>query len=156
MSNTSMKSVPVRIARVPGSPPELPLPAYGSALAAGADLHAAYEALIQPGKTALVPTGLVFEIPAGYEMQVRPRSGLAAKNAISIVNAPGTVDADYRGEVKVILINHGDEPFRVNIGDRIAQAVIAPVTSATFEEVQVEDLIKTDRGQGGFGSTGAR
>lgn len=156
MTDTPVTSVPVRVARVPGSPPELPLPVYGSAFAAGMDLHAAYEALIEPGKSALVPTGLVFEIPSGYEMQIRPRSGLAAKNAISIVNAPGTVDADYRGEVKVILINHGDQPFRVRVGDRIAQGVLAPVTRAAFEEVQVDDLIKTARGEGGFGSTGVR
>lgn len=156
MTETPLKSVPVRIARVPGSPPELPLPVYGSALAAGMDLHAAYDALIEPGMSALVPTGLIFEIPAGYELQIRPRSGLAAKNAISIANAPGTVDADYRGEVKVILINHGHEPFRVHVGDRIAQGVVAPVTRAALEEVQAEDLIKTDRGQGGFGSTGVR
>ncbi|WP_346893011.1 dUTP diphosphatase [uncultured Roseibium sp.] len=135
---------------------DLPLPAYQSDLAAGLDLQAAVDAplVLEPGKRALVPTGLAMAIPAGFEGQVRPRSGLAAKNGITVLNTPGTIDADYRGEVKVILINLGDEAFTIERGSRIAQLVIAPVHQADIVEVEV--LSETDRGEGGFGSTGTK
>ncbi|MET1416358.1 dUTP diphosphatase [Roseibium sp. HPY-6] len=133
---------------------DLPLPAYQSDLAAGMDLIAAVDApvTLAPGSRALVPTGLSMALPAGFEAQVRPRSGLAAKHGITVLNTPGTVDADYRGEVKVILINLGDAPFEIVRGERIAQMVIAPVLQATIEEV--DELSDTARGSGGFGSTG--
>lgn len=133
---------------------DLPLPAYQSDLAAGLDLLAAIAAplIIGSGERALVPTGLAMALPAGYEAQVRPRSGLAAKHGVTVLNTPGTVDADYRGEIKVILINHGAEDFTINRGDRIAQMVIAPVLQAQISEVT--ELSDTDRGSGGFGSTG--
>jgi dUTP pyrophosphatase len=132
----------------------LPLPAYQTEHAAGADVHAALDGpvMLRPGWHALIPTGFCYEIPPGYEMQVRPRSGLAAKHAVTVLNAPGTIDADYRGELKVLLINHGREPFEIQRGERIAQIVIAPVSHATFTEVS--ELSDTQRGQGGFGSTG--
>lgn len=130
----------------------LPLPAYATQGAAGMDLLAAREMVIPPGGRALVPTGLAVAIPEGFEMQVRPRSGLALKQGVTVLNAPGTVDSDYRGEVGVILLNTGAEPFSIARGDRIAQAVFAPVTRATWEEVVV--LPETQRGTGGFGSTG--
>ena len=132
----------------------LPLPARESEGSAGADLRAALtEPLtMPPGGTAMVPTGLKLLIPEGYEMQVRPRSGLAARHAVTVLNSPGTVDSDYRGEVQVILINHGREDFTVERGDRIAQAVFAPVVRVRF--VETDDLPATTRGEGGFGSTG--
>ena len=134
----------------------LALPAYETELAAGMDLRAALpesEPLtLAPGKRAMVPTGLSIALPAGYEAQVRPRSGLAAKHGITCLNSPGTVDADYRGELKVILINHGEEPFEIKRGERIAQMVIAPVTQGRLEVVT--SLSETARGAGGFGSTG--
>ncbi|MBI1391336.1 MAG: dUTP diphosphatase [Alphaproteobacteria bacterium] len=134
----------------------LELPTYETVQAAGCDVRAAVDAeavlVIGPGERVLAPTGICVSIPDGWEMQVRPRSGLAAKHGVSCLNAPGTVDADYRGEVKVILVNHGAEPFTIRRGDRIAQLVFAPVHQATFEEV--EELDETARGQGGFGSTG--
>lgn len=135
---------------------DLPLPAYQSALAAGLDLLAAVQEplALQPGARALVPTGLAMALPAGFEAQVRPRSGLAAKHGVTVLNTPGTIDADYRGEVKVILINLGEEPFQIVRGDRIAQMVIAPVLQAEIEEADV--LSETGRGAGGFGSTGQR
>jgi dUTP pyrophosphatase len=134
----------------------LPLLAYQSALAAGLDLVAAVNETLslQPGGRALVPTGLAMALPAGYEAQVRPRSGLAAKHGVTVLNTPGTIDADYRGEVKVILINLGDTAFEISRGDRIAQLVIAPVLQAEIEEVEI--LSETSRGTGGFGSTGQR
>jgi dUTP pyrophosphatase len=124
--------------------------------AAGLDLAAwlSTPVTIAPGASALVPTGLAMAIPPGWEGQVRPRSGLAAKHAITCLNAPGTIDADYRGEVKVLLVNHGREPFTVQHGERIAQLVIAPVAQAELEIVDA--LPATDRGEGGFGSTGRR
>ena len=130
------------------------LPRYQTADAAGMDLHAALDAPMQlaPGAVAAVPTGLAMAIPRGFEGQVRPRSGLAAKHAVTVVNAPGTIDADYRGEVKVLLINHGREPFPIAHGDRVAQLVITPVAQA--ELAVVEELSDTERGAGGFGSTG--
>lgn len=131
-------------------------PSYESAAAAGMDLRAAVEPdqplVIEAGARALVPTGLAIALPDGFEAQVRPRSGLAARHGVTVLNSPGTVDADYRGEVKVILINHGDTPFVIDRGMRIAQMVIAPVTRAAM--VQASDLDETDRGGGGFGSTG--
>jgi dUTP diphosphatase len=134
----------------------LALPAYQSAYAAGLDLLAAVPKdapmILAPGKYALIPTGLTIALPPGYEAQVRPRSGLAAKHGVTVLNAPGTVDADYRGEVGVLLINHGDTPFPIRRGERIAQMVIAPVIQA--ELVPVASLTVTDRGSGGFGSTG--
>ena len=132
----------------------LPLPTYATAGAAGMDLLAAKAMTIPPGGRALVPTGLCIALPEGFEMQVRPRSGLALKHGITLPNAPGTVDEDYRGEVGVILLNTGAEPFPVARGDRIAQAVFAPVTRAHWEEVVV--LPETQRGTGGFGSTGRK
>ncbi len=134
----------------------LPLPAYQSAHAAGLDLLAAVPEnaplALASGQYALVPTGLSIALPAGFEAQVRPRSGLAAKHGVTVLNAPGTVDADYRGEIGVLLINHGGEPFTIRRGERIAQMVIASVVRA--ELVVVAALSQTDRGSGGFGSTG--
>ena len=133
------------------------VPEYKTAGAAGADLCAylpSQNVTLSPGKSALIPIGLFFEIPDGYEVQVRPRSGLAAKNGITVLNTPGTIDSDYRGEVKVILINLGEEEFTINNGDRIAQMVIAPVTTADF--TFAENLSETDRGSGGMGSTGVK
>jgi dUTP pyrophosphatase len=130
------------------------LPVYKTDGAAGADVCAftQEDIVIASGKTALVPTGLCFEIPFGYEVQVRPRSGLAAKNGVTVLNTPGTIDSDYRGEVKVILINLGETDFTIHNGDRIAQIIVAPVTQGKF--VQVDSLSETERGAGGFGSTG--
>ena len=134
----------------------LPLPAYQSAHAAGLDLVAAVPddapLILAPGTHAMVPTGLAIALPEGFEAQVRPRSGLAAKHGITVLNAPGTVDADYRGEISVILINHGRDAFTIRRGERIAQMVIAPVARA--ELVPVVSLDTTARGTGGFGSTG--
>ena len=134
----------------------LQLPAYETADAAGMDLRAAVPddapMTLKPGERAMVPTGLTIALPPRHEAQVRPRSGLAAKHGVTCLNSPGTIDADYRGEVKVILINHGQEPFVIRRGERIAQMVIAPVTRADL--VQVETLDDTQRGAGGFGSTG--
>ena len=134
----------------------LPLPAYQSADAAGLDLLAAVPKetplVLAPGKYAMVPTGLAIALPSGFEAQVRPRSGLAAKHGVTVLNSPGTVDADYRGEISVILINHGEAPFTIKRGERIAQMVIAPVIQAQL--VRVTSLSSTDRGSGGFGSTG--
>jgi dUTP pyrophosphatase len=134
----------------------LALPAYQSALAAGLDLLAAVPeaapVILAPGKYALIPTGLTIALPPGYEAQVRPRSGLAAKHGVTVLNAPGTVDADYRGEIGVLLINHGDTPFPVRRGERIAQMVITAVVRG--ELIPASSLSATDRGGGGFGSTG--
>ena len=129
----------------------LDLPERATAGAAGADLRAAAEAMLEPGARALVPTGFAIALPEGYEAQVRPRSGLALKHGVTVLNAPGTIDADYRGEIGVILVNHGDAPFRVARGDRIAQLVVAPVTMARFTEGPLPD---SARGGAGFGSTG--
>jgi dUTP pyrophosphatase len=130
----------------------LPLPSYATPGAAGLDVVAAEDATLAPGARHAVATGFAIAIPAGYEVQVRPRSGLALKNGITCRNTPGTIDSDYRGEVKVILANLGAEPFEVRRGERIAQLVPAPVQQAAFREV--DDLDSTDRGAGGFGSTG--
>ena len=134
----------------------LALPAYQTAHAAGLDLPAAvpedHSLTLLPGRSALVPTGLMIALPEGYEAQVRPRSGLAARHGVTVLNAPGTVDADYRGEISVLLINHGAEPFTIKRGERIAQMVIAPVARAVL--VAVSELSSTARGSGGYGSTG--
>jgi dUTP pyrophosphatase len=148
-------TIDVRITRLPHGR-DLPLPQYQTALAAGLDLLAAVPAdtpvTLAPGARAIIPTGLAIALPTGTEAQVRPRSGLAAKNGVTVLNSPGTIDADYRGEVGVILINHGAEPFAVTRGMRIAQLVIAKVEQAVFHEVG--SLDDTARGAGGFGSTG--
>lgn len=130
----------------------LALPAYATAGAAGMDVLSAEDVTIAPGARHAVATGLALAIPAGYEIQVRPRSGLALKHGITVPNTPGTIDADYRGELKVILINHGTEPFAIARGDRVAQLVLAPVVQAAWQEVGSLDA--TERGAGGFGSTG--
>jgi dUTP pyrophosphatase len=132
----------------------LPAPSYATAHAAGMDVVSAEDVVLAPGGRHAVATGFAMAIPEGYEIQVRPRSGLALKHGISLPNTPGTIDADYRGELKVILINHGNEAFEIARGDRIAQLVAAPVLMASFEEV--EELDDTARGAGGFGSTGVR
>ncbi len=147
----------VRFRRLAGNV-DLPIPAYATAGAAGFDLRAAVPGdaplLLRPGERLLVPTGFACAVPHGYEMQVRPRSGLAVKHGVTVTNTPGTVDSDYRGPLMVCLINLGAEPFAIRRGDRIAQAVIAPAPQLTLTEV--EDLDTTVRGEGGFGSTGIR
>ena len=153
MSEARPRSVTVRVLRLPHGQ-GLALPSYQSKLAAGLDVVAA---VIEPVELApegrmLVPTGFALELPEGYEAQVRPRSGLALKHGVTLLNTPGTIDADYRGEVMVLLINHGSEKFTIRRGDRIAQLVIAPVSHV--EIVGVETLGATERGPGGFGSTG--
>lgn len=132
------------------------VPSYETSGAAGADVRAFLNepVVIPVGKIAMIPTGLFFAIPEGFEIQVRPRSGLAAKNGVTVLNTPGTIDSDYRGEVKVILINLGDADFTVNNGDRIAQLIVAPVTQGIF--VKTDKLDETERGAGGFGSTGVK
>ncbi len=153
-TNQDWRTAPqVRIKRLPHCE-GLELPRYETALAAGCDVRAALvkPMILRPGERFMVPTGIAIALPPGWEAQMRPRSGLAAKHGISLVNTPGTIDADYRGEIKVILINHGSEDFTINRGDRIGQMVIAPVWQARFEEVA--DLDETERGAGGFGSTG--
>ncbi|MCC5940242.1 MAG: dUTP diphosphatase [Balneolaceae bacterium] len=134
----------------------LPLPGYETPHSAGMDIRAAIAEPIElkPGSRVLIPTGFKMALPTGYEAQIRPRSGLAYRNGITMLNSPGTIDADYRGEVKVLAINHGDEVFTINHGDRIAQMVIAPVLQA--EVTVVNSLPDTERGQGGFGSTGVK
>ncbi|MBI4558919.1 MAG: dUTP diphosphatase [Candidatus Hydrogenedentes bacterium] len=145
--------VVVQITREPGCE-DLPLPAYETDHAAGMDLRAALQEplTLTPGQRTLVPTGLRIALPPGYEAQIRPRSGLAIRHGIAMVNSPGTIDADYRGEIRIILINLGTEPFTIQRGDRIAQMVIAPVIRIQWE--LVETLQATSRGDGGFGSTG--
>jgi dUTP pyrophosphatase len=130
----------------------LPLPSYATEGAAGMDVVAAESVTLAPGARHAVATGVALAIPPGFEIQVRPRSGLALKHGISVPNTPGTIDSDYRGELKVILINHSDEPFAIARGDRVAQLVLAPVVQAAWDEVA--DLDETARGSGGFGSTG--
>ncbi len=146
-------SVVVKVRRLnPGS--VVPLPVYMTSHAAGMDLCAelADDLLLHPGERTLVPTGIAIELPDGYEAQIRPRSGLALRHGIALVNAPGTIDPDYRGEIGVIVINHGTEPFLIRSGERIAQMVIAPFVRAVL--VPVEELESTARGDGGFGHTG--
>ena len=148
-----MTQVVVEIKRLPDAA-DLPLPAYQTAHAAGMDLCAAVKAdvILTPGAKAIIPTGFSIALPPGYEAQVRPRSGLAAKNGVTVLNTPGTIDADYRGEIGVILINHGREPFTITRGARIAQMIVAPVSMVKWKET--DTLSDTDRGAGGFGSTG--
>ena len=149
----SAETVEIEIVRLPHGH-DLPLPDYATQAAAGADLLAAIDAEIElkPLERRIVPTGISIALPIGFEAQVRPRSGLAAKNGITVANAPGTIDADYRGEVGVILINLGQEPFRITRGMRIAQLIVARHARAVWSEVS--ELGQTDRGAGGFGSTG--
>ena len=146
-----MNNVPVPVKRLPHFA-GLELPAYATEGAAGMDVLSAEEVVLAPGARHAVCTGLAVAIPHGFEIQVRPRSGLALKHGIGVPNAPGTIDSDYRGELKVILINHGQESFKVRRGDRIAQLVLAPVTRASW--LHVDELDETGRGEGGFGSTG--
>lgn len=150
-----MAAVVVSVRRVRPAADPLPLPRYMTAGAAGMDLMADVTVPLEvpPGGRALVPTGLAVAIPGGYEGQVRPRSGLAWRHGLTLLNTPGTIDADYRGEVQVILVNLGDQPFTVRRGDRIAQLVVAPVARATWKEVPVLD--ESARGDGGFGHTDA-
>ncbi|WP_284126507.1 dUTP diphosphatase [Parerythrobacter aestuarii] len=143
--------VPVKLKRL-NNGYGLPLPEYATDGAAGMDVVSAEDVTIKPGERHAVATGLSMAIPQGYEIQVRPRSGLALKHGITVPNTPGTIDSDYRGELKAILINHGDEPFVIHRGDRVAQLVLAPVTRAVWEEA--DQLDETQRGEGGFGSTG--
>ncbi len=145
--------LPIAISQEPNAQ-DLPLPTYASELAAGMDLFAAVDmpVTLMVGERALIPTGIRIAIPPGYEGQVRPRSGLAIKKGIAMVNAPGTIDADYRGEIRVILINLGQEPVTIHRGDRIAQLVIAPVVRVSW--CPVDKLDETERGEGGFGHTG--
>ncbi|MBY6155610.1 dUTP diphosphatase [Vannielia litorea] len=149
----------IRCIRDEGADPSLPLPSYETPGAAGADVRAnlpedlrAEGIVLTPGSRAIVPSGLRVEIPAGFEIQVRPRSGLAAKHGVTLVNTPGTIDSDYRGPLGILMINFGHEPFTITHGDRIAQLVVAPVVQAAFSAA--ETLTDTDRGAGGFGSTG--
>jgi dUTP pyrophosphatase len=148
-----MRNPIVNVQRLPHGA-DLPLPSYATAQSAGLDLMAAVQAdvTLAPGARQLIPTGLAIALPAGFEAQVRPRSGLALKHGITVLNSPGTIDADYRGEVQVLLINHGNQPFVIRRGDRIAQMVVAPVTQIAWHTV--EKLDETERGSGGYGSTG--
>ncbi|MEX0653348.1 MAG: dUTP diphosphatase [Phycisphaeraceae bacterium] len=154
-TQVQQEAITVPIRRLPGAE-DVALPAYQSAHAAGMDLHAAVPAdepvTIPPGEIKLVPCGFAMAVPVGYEAQVRPRSGLAAKHGVSVPNAPGTIDADYRGEVKVVLINHGPYAVDITRGMRIAQMLIKPVPRTVWQEV--DELPATDRGDGGFGHTG--
>ena len=151
--SSPLPPIEIRLKRLPHGE-GLPVPAYATAHAAGLDVVSAEDVILAPGGRHAVATGFAMAIPEGYEVQVRPRSGLALKHGISLPNTPGTIDADYRGELKVILINLGEEPFVIARGDRIAQLVAAPVQVARFAEV--EELDETARGAGGFGSTGVR
>ncbi|MFY8095347.1 MAG: dUTP diphosphatase [Niveispirillum sp.] len=150
-----MSEISISIRRLPHGA-DLALPAYATALSAGLDLLAAISepVSLEPGQRRLIPTGIAIALPEGFEAQIRPRSGLALKNGISLVNSPGTIDADYRGEIGVIVINHGDQPFTVERGTRIAQMVIARHERAVWSEV--DNLDETARGAGGFGSTGTK
>ncbi|MEP2892412.1 dUTP diphosphatase [Tateyamaria sp.] len=151
-----MDQVALRIKRLAGADMSVPLPRYETAGAAGADIRAnlpeGVTVSIAPGARALIPTGVAMAVPLGFEVQVRPRSGLALKNGVTLVNSPGTIDSDYRGEVGVIVLNTSDVAFEVSHGMRVAQIVLAPVVQAVFEEVDTMD--ETERGAGGFGSTG--
>jgi dUTP pyrophosphatase len=147
----SIDAVPVRVKRLEHGE-GLELPQYATSGAAGMDILSAEDVTLEPGMRHPVATGLSVAIPEGYEIQVRPRSGLALKHGVSVPNTPGTIDSDYRGELKVIMINHGSEAFAIHRGDRVAQLVLAPVTQARW--VEVDELDTTERGAGGFGSTG--
>lgn len=156
MTTTMPETLQVAITRLPGHD-DISLPAYQSQHAAGMDVHAAVPVdaplVLEPGRHAMVPTGFAMAVPEGYEAQVRPRSGLAAKHGVTALNSPGTIDADYRGHVQILLINHGREPLTITRGMRIAQLVIKPVPRVTW--VEVAELPATARGAGGFGHTGA-
>ena len=150
-----MIDLPIAVTRLPGST-DIELPAYKSDKSAGMDLAAAVtgDVILEPGERAVIPTGLAIALPDGYEAQIRPRSGLAASNGLTVLNSPGTIDADYRGEIGVILANLGDAPLTIERGMRIAQMVVAPVARVQWTEV--DHLPDSDRGVGGFGSTGVR
>jgi dUTP pyrophosphatase len=149
-----MESVSVKIKRVSDKFNDISLPEYATSGSAGMDLRAAVEkeVIIEPGKTALIPTNMSVEIPEGFEIQVRPRSGLAVKHGIGVLNSPGTIDSDYRGEIRVILFNFGEESFRINSGDRIAQMILSKFYKMDFQES--DQLAESRRGSGGFGHTG--
>jgi dUTP pyrophosphatase len=149
-----LSEVVIKVRRLPGYDPDVPLPARTTRGAAGFDLAAANEKPVElkPGERALIPTGFAMELPEGFEAQIRPRSGLALEHGITILNSPGTIDSDYRGEVKLILVNLGSEPFLVGKGDRIAQMLISKVVQA--EVIEVEELEGSPRSEGGFGHTG--
>lgn len=149
-----MEKLTVPITRIRQGFDDLPLPAYQTVGSAGVDLRAAVDAslLIEPGGRALVPSGVAIALPTGFEAQVRPRSGLAVKHGVTVLNSPGTIDSDYRGEIRVALINHGSEAFSIERGDRIAQLITAPVIQADWQECQ--SLNETERNGGGFGHTG--
>ncbi|WP_319546182.1 dUTP diphosphatase [Ruegeria conchae] len=148
--------VAIRVIREQGADHSVPLPSYATSGAAGADVRAnlpnGTPIVLAPGERTLVPTGLRIEIPLGFEVQVRPRSGLALRHGITLPNTPGTIDSDYRGPLGVIVLNAGQEPFEITHGERIAQLIVAPVVQAIFQDAEV--LSETDRGAGGFGSTG--
>jgi dUTP pyrophosphatase len=148
-----VKTVDILIKQLPGSD-DLPLPRYMTPHAAGMDLYAAVteEIVLAPGERSLVPSGIAIALPEGFEAQIRPRSGLAIKNGLTLLNAPGTIDADYRGEIKIIMANLGRDPFTIRRGERIAQMVVAPVVTAALRVV--DDLPETERNSGGFGHTG--
>lgn len=149
-----MEKIKIFFERLEGAT-DIKLPSYETGGSAGMDIRAANREpfVLKPGKRALIPTGFKMALPEGFEAQIRPRSGLAYRNGITMLNSPGTIDSDYRGEVKVLAVNHGDEPFTIQSGDRIAQMVISPVYQVLIEETT--ELPSTERGSGGFGSTGA-
>lgn len=151
---SSVELVKIKVSRVGCRSSDLPLPRYMTLQASGLDLCAAVleDTVVNPGERKLIPTGLAFAIPPGYEAQIRPRSGLALQNGLTLLNSPGTIDADYRGEISLIMINHSEKPFAIKRGDRLAQMVISKVYRADFEEVEVLD--RTARDSGGFGHTG--
>jgi dUTP pyrophosphatase len=146
--------VKIKVSRVGCQSSDLPLPRYMTLQASGLDLYAAVseDTAVNPGEIKLIPTGLAFAIPPGYEAQIRPRSGLALRHGLTLLNSPGTIDADYRGEINLIVINHGEKAFVIKRGDRLAQMVISKVYRADFEEVEILD--NTERASGGFGHTG--
>lgn len=150
------EKIVIKIKRLSEEFSDVPLPHYATAGSAGMDIRAALkeDVILKPGKVELIPTNLSVEIPVGYEIQVRPRSGLAANHAIGILNSPGTIDSDYRGEVKIIIMNFGKEDFKISRSDRIAQLIVSKVYSAKIEEVK--DLNSSHRGEGGFGHTGKK
>jgi dUTP pyrophosphatase len=151
-----IEQIPIKVKRLNGNYSDIPLPSYSTTGSSGMDIRAAIEdeLIIEPGQVILVPTNLSVEIPAGYEIQVRPRSGLAAKYGIGVLNSPGTIDSDYRGEVKIILINFSKEQFKISRGDRIAQIVVSKVYIGNI--IESDDLNSSSRGSGGFGHTGQR
>jgi dUTP pyrophosphatase len=149
-----LERVTVKIHRIDKSADDIELPGYATEGSAGMDIRAAVnsDVVLEPGELEMIPTGFVIELPQGYEAQIRPRSGLAARHAIGVLNAPGTIDSDYRGEVKILVMNFGKDRFTIRRGDRIAQMIVAPYTRVSWDEV--DKLNETDRGPGGFGHTG--